>query len=160
MPAHLLPAVASKKRLKTRRKEESGLAVTVRELMEGEREAKSVLGESKPTVKEYTSSYAAHSHKSMFCRVCDFQAETKEELEAHWRTPAHKELARVEMKASFCNLCKKQFTSPAQLKVRARVRARVGVLRLEAIFSLRLVFYNGFILVESLDALHRPEHLS
>ena len=113
LPQHMLPAPASKRKLRhERNRAESGLAATVRELMEGETSSL----KAKPTVKEFTAQYEAHSHKSLYCRVCEFQAETKGELEAHWASAPHKELARIELKASFCNLCKKQFTSPAQLR--------------------------------------------
>lgn len=111
LPSHLLPACAGINARKRLRKE-SGLAGAVRELLEGEREN----NKGKVSVRSLKETYVTSSHRSMYCRVCAFEAESKEALEAHWATPEHKELARVEMKASFCHLCKKQFTSPAQLK--------------------------------------------
>lgn len=40
-----------------------------------------------------------------------------EELERHKREPLHLEATKKERKMSKCSLCKKQFTSPPQLKV-------------------------------------------
>lgn len=40
-----------------------------------------------------------------------------EELQRHKEEPLHLETAKKERKISTCSLCKKQFTSPPQLKV-------------------------------------------
>jgi len=42
----------------------------------------------------------------------DLQAESKDELEHHWKSPAHKELARVEMKVLGLGLALSNVSNP------------------------------------------------
>lgn len=69
------------------------------------------------TVKEAMESYvpASLEKRPFYCRVCVFQGNNLEEFEAHRASDAHKDAASKENKICFCKLCRKSFTSPAQL---------------------------------------------
>jgi len=108
LPVHLLPAPMSKKK---------------KQRIHPPPKASKAGAGTRTQVKELQATYEAHSHRSMYCRVCKVEAPTKEALEAHWASDSHKELANIEMKASFCHLCKKQFTSPLQLKEHVKGKA-------------------------------------
>ncbi|CAM9113257.1 unnamed protein product [Discosporangium mesarthrocarpum] len=69
-------------------------------------------------VKDLLANYEARSSERVpfYCRICKFQGCSVEELEAHKREPLHEVAVKKERKISNCSLCKKQFTSPPQLK--------------------------------------------
>lgn len=69
------------------------------------------------TVKEAIDSYVPASHEKLpfHCRVCKFQGQNLEEFEAHRASEEHKVATSTENKICFCKLCRKKFTSPAQL---------------------------------------------
>jgi len=54
--------------------------------------------------------------RPFWCRICQFQGENMEDLEAHRRSDLHVLAAEKERKISFCKVCRTQFTSPAQLR--------------------------------------------
>lgn len=60
--------------------------------------------------------YEAANKASNFCRACNFTAGETEELMAHRQTLGHREAASALARASTCQLCRKQFTSPLQLR--------------------------------------------
>ncbi|CAM9538611.1 unnamed protein product, partial [Phaeothamnion confervicola] len=76
-------------------------------------------------VRDLLSSYQPRSaeHVPNYCRVCQFQGASFDELEGHRREPLHREAARRERRLSACKLCRKQFTSPPQLKEHLQGRA-------------------------------------
>jgi hypothetical protein len=64
-------------------------------------------------------SYIPMSQKSRvpyFCRVCGMQCHDGEDFEKHMQSTTHREKERFDRQISFCHLCRKQFTSPDQLK--------------------------------------------
>lgn len=75
----------------------SGLESTVREML---RYYEPVSGDRKP----------------FYCRVCRFQGESLDTFNIHRESEAHKIASKIEEKMSSCKLCRKKFTSPAQLK--------------------------------------------
>lgn len=70
------------------------------------------------TIAEQLKNYEPVSmdKKPFFCRVCKFQGDSLEQLEAHKQSDSHVKAVELERKLSSCSLCKKQFTSPEQLK--------------------------------------------
>lgn len=62
------------------------------------------------------ATYEAANKESNYCRACNFKAEDTEKLMLHRQTAEHREAASALQRASFCQLCKKQFTSPLQLR--------------------------------------------
>lgn len=69
-------------------------------------------------VKEVLSGYVARSNERIpfYCRVCAYQAKTLEDFKAHKRTDFHLAAVQAEKKATYCQACRKQFTSPIQMK--------------------------------------------
>lgn len=69
-------------------------------------------------VKEVLSGYVARSSEKIpfYCRVCSRQSENEEDFQAHKRLDFHKTAVQVEKKATYCKLCRKQLTSPVQMK--------------------------------------------
>jgi hypothetical protein len=66
-------------------------------------------------------SYIPMSQKTRvpyFCRVCECQIKCNndEDFERHKRSEGHREKEKFDKQISFCHLCRKQFTSPDQLK--------------------------------------------
>ena len=75
----------------------SGLEATVREM----------LRDYKPTGSD---------RRPFWCRICRHQPDDQEGMLAHRQTELHIMASKAEEKMSYCKLCRKQFTSPAQLK--------------------------------------------
>lgn len=69
------------------------------------------------TVKEVMDAYvpASLEKRPFFCRICVFQGQDLQDFEAHRASAAHIEAVSKESKICFCKLCRKKFTSPAQL---------------------------------------------
>jgi hypothetical protein len=69
-------------------------------------------------VKEVLNGYVARSSERLpfYCRVCATQYKNEQEFFGHKVNDFHRAAVEVERKASFCKLCRKQFTSPVQLK--------------------------------------------
>ena len=61
------------------------------------------------------SKYEPSQNKKLYCRVCQFEASTVDELREHRQRPAHIAKQRAEQEATYCKLCSKQFTSILQL---------------------------------------------
>ena len=72
----------------------------------------------KDAVKEILGGYVARSSERLpfYCRVCVKQYDNEDEFFIHKATDFHKAAVNMEQKVSFCKLCRKQFTSPVQLK--------------------------------------------
>jgi hypothetical protein len=85
-------------------------------------------------VKEVLNGYVARSSERLpfYCRVCAQQYKNEQDFFGHKVNDFHKAAVEVERKASFCKLCRKQFTSPVQLKEHISSRPhkeRVGKVR-------------------------------
>jgi hypothetical protein len=63
----------------------------------------------------YIRGYEPSEHKPFYCRICNFQGSSVEDLAAHRSSDDHKAATDRDQKACLCKLCRKQFTSPAQL---------------------------------------------
>ena len=72
----------------------------------------------KDAVKEVLDGYVARSSEKLpfYCRVCATQYGNEGEFIIHKATDFHRAAVDMEQKVSFCKLCRKQFTSPVQLK--------------------------------------------
>ena len=55
-------------------------------------------------------------HKPFWCRVCLFQGKDTTDLEVHKESREHKMTVAVEARLCSCGPCRKNFTSPEQLK--------------------------------------------
>ena len=77
------------------------------------------------TVREMLRNYvpASHEKRPFWCRICRHQAEDQAGMIAHKKSDDHATAAKIEAKMSHCNLCHKQFTSPAQLKEHLNAKA-------------------------------------
>ena len=77
------------------------------------------------TVQDMMRSYvpASIEKKAFYCRACQYQATSEEDLFAHRETESHLNLSEIERRASFCKLCRKQFTSPQQIKEHLKGKA-------------------------------------
>jgi hypothetical protein len=69
-------------------------------------------------VREVLDSYVPRSSERLpfYCRVCAVQYANLDEFRSHQSTDAHIAAADVDRKVSYCKLCRKQLTSPAQLR--------------------------------------------
>lgn len=70
------------------------------------------------TVREMLRNYKPSSidKKPFWCRSCSFQGKDLEGFQEHQTSVEHVISSQVERAMSKCKLCKKEFTSPAQLK--------------------------------------------
>jgi len=70
------------------------------------------------TIEEHLKNYepASVEKRPFYCRVCRYTGIDIDDLNKHRETEVHKLAFQKERKLSFCNVCHKQFTSPAQLK--------------------------------------------
>jgi hypothetical protein len=70
------------------------------------------------TVQDLIKSYIPTSseRRPFWCRVCSYQGLSENDFFQHKESESHKFAADLERKASKCKLCRKQFTSPDQLK--------------------------------------------
>jgi len=77
------------------------------------------------TVREMLRNYqpASMEKRPFWCRICRHQAEDQKGMIAHRKSDDHATAAKIEAKMSHCNLCHKQFTSPAQLKEHLNAKA-------------------------------------
>jgi len=75
-------------------------------------------------VKELLVGYTPRSseHLPFYCRVCSVQSENLETFVSHKKTEFHKIAVQEEKKASFCKLCRKQFTSICQMQEHLKSR--------------------------------------
>jgi len=69
-------------------------------------------------VKEVLGGYVARSHERIpfYCRVCSVQSKDMESFLAHKDTDFHKAAIQAERRATYCQACRKQFTSPVQMR--------------------------------------------
>jgi len=74
--------------------------------------------ENKPAVKQLLDAYVARSSRVLpfYCRICSMQSTNEEEFYAHRKSDSHHIAARSFQKATFCKACKKQLTSPVQMR--------------------------------------------
>lgn len=71
------------------------------------------------TIHELLDNYVPASNfepTAFFCRVCKHTSANEEEFLAHKASELHLRMQQEERKRSECRLCRKQFTSPDQLK--------------------------------------------
>ena len=70
------------------------------------------------TVRELLLNYIPQSveKKAFHCRICRIESVDLESFESHKLSEMHLVAIKMEKKMSFCNLCRKQFTSPNQLR--------------------------------------------
>ena len=70
------------------------------------------------TVRELLLNYIPQSveKKAFHCRICRIESVDIESFESHKLSEMHLVAVKMEKKMSFCNLCRKQFTSPNQLR--------------------------------------------
>jgi hypothetical protein len=70
------------------------------------------------TIREMLRGYEPSSseRKPFWCRICQFQGSCEQDFFEHRASEFHKLASKMEAKMSYCSLCRKQFTSPAQLK--------------------------------------------
>jgi hypothetical protein len=85
------------KKTKKPRAEENGLEKTVREQL-----------------KNYIPS--GTMNKPFWCRVCQLVCKDADDFNAHMVSQNHAIAVKIEMKVSYCKVCRKQFTSPTQLE--------------------------------------------
>ena len=71
--------------------------------------------EKQQELMDYIQGYTPSERLPFACRLCKFQGSCEEDLRCHRASDAHKQAAELEKKACFCRLCRKQFTSAAQL---------------------------------------------
>jgi hypothetical protein len=73
---------------------------------------------SAASVKSYVASYETSSanKKPFWCRVCKFTGQDYDDFLNHKQSSSHQRAEDIDRKASYCKLCRKQFTSPEQLK--------------------------------------------
>lgn len=85
------------------------------------------------TIAEQLRHYepASWDKKAFYCRICKYQGNTVEELEAHKATESHVLAYELERKLSSCSLCKKEFTSPDQLQ--EHIKGRMHKEKLEKV---------------------------
>lgn len=86
------------------------------------------------TIKELLNNYEPSSVNRLpfWCRVCKFQGKDAQDLLNHRETEFHKAAVRMEKKMSYCQLCRKQFTSPVQLQEHLKAKGhkdRLGKVR-------------------------------
>jgi hypothetical protein len=79
------------------------------------------------TVKEMLKNYVPASQEKLpfYCRVCQFRGQNIDDLNQHKMTELHKSAISIEQKLTFCKVCKKQFTSPDQMKEHLKGKAHV-----------------------------------
>jgi hypothetical protein len=70
------------------------------------------------SIREMLRNYKPTSaeRRPFWCRICSFQANNEEEFYQHRESELHQLTSRQERKMSTCKLCRKEFTSPEQLK--------------------------------------------
>ena len=73
-------------------------------------------GGSASLQEKLLAQYEPSRKKSMWCRVCAQQFESKEELDEHRASLQHQKAVELDSATSSCAMCRKQFTSPLQLK--------------------------------------------
>lgn len=76
-------------------------------------------------IKKAIESYVPNSQvkRPFYCRFCALQSLDLPDYQHHLQTSSHQEKERFYKKISFCHLCRKQFTSPEQLKEHKSGRA-------------------------------------
>ena len=70
------------------------------------------------TIREMLRNYQPLSGDKIpfYCRICRYQGTDLNDWNQHKLMPEHEIASEIELKMSYCKLCRKQFTSPAQLK--------------------------------------------
>mmetsp|Transcript_9787 Transcript_9787/g.17243 ORF Transcript_9787/g.17243 Transcript_9787/m.17243 type:complete len:216 (+) Transcript_9787:603-1250(+) len=104
---------------------------------EWKRHAKSMLHRQN-VVMAAGAAYEPAAKRPNFCRACQVQFDTPEDLFGHRLTDEHKDAVEMERKASYCHVCRKQFTSANQL--REHIEGRVHK---EALQAKRDFWRNG-----------------
>jgi hypothetical protein len=121
LPAAYLPAPAPA----TRKRASKGSNLTDEKGSLKEKETTSLVSEGlKAAVQEVLNGYKPRSSERIpfYCRCCVKQYENADSFFQHKETDFHKAAEIMERKASYCKLCRKQMTSPAQLKEHLKSR--------------------------------------
>lgn len=107
LPAKQLPTGISSSKQGTKRKKNDSTA-TSNKIPSGLQKA----------VTELLQDYKPRSAERLpfYCRVCAHQYDSLETFTNHKTEPFHEAAVAMERKASYCKLCRKQLTSPAQLR--------------------------------------------
>lgn len=97
---------------------------------------KSINSGLQETVKEMLKNYIPASQEKLpfYCRVCQFRGLSIEEFAEHKLTESHNSARCIEQSLTFCKVCKKQFTSPDQMKEHLKGKAhseRIATLKLK-----------------------------
>ena len=84
----------------------------------GEKVPQQVPSGLESTVKELLKDYKPTSseRRPFWCRLCMYQGECIEDLQAHKQSDLHRLAEEKEKKMRYCKLCRKDFTSIDQLK--------------------------------------------
>jgi hypothetical protein len=87
------------------------------------------------SIREMLKNYKPTSseRRPFWCRICSFQAQNEEEFYQHRESELHQLTSQQERKMSTCKLCRKEFTSPEQLKEHLKGKGHVE--RLETLKS-------------------------
>lgn len=87
-------------------KQQSGLEKSIREMLKN----------YKPTSSE---------RRPYWCRICCYQGQNEQDFFQHRESELHKLASQQERKMSTCKLCRKEFTSPEQLKEHLKGKAHI-----------------------------------
>jgi hypothetical protein len=123
LPKYLAHALQDKKKENRKRKvqfnDESADTTTSR-YQEDENEERKRKINSIQSIQKVIREYVPSSHLKLpfYCRFCQFQGKDLEEYNQHIdpSNQSHTEQMKFHRKVCFCKVCKKQFTSPEQLK--------------------------------------------
>jgi len=86
--------------------------------------------------------YEAANHEANFCRACNEKFQSFADLEKHRATQEHKFQNEKLSRASYCSICKKQFTSPLQLRGHVLGKAHWDVVERKTGFRPRIIARN------------------
>ena len=126
LPPTLLPGAECKLPVESARKR-SKVNDRVAKRVGGESGRRRVSGLD-ATVVEMLRNYQPSSseRRPFWCRICRYQGGDEADLVRHRASESHRRAIRVERRLSFCSKCRKQFTSPSQLKEHLKGKAHLG----------------------------------
>jgi hypothetical protein len=90
--------------------------------------------------RELMNTYETSSHRSLYCRVCAYQAESEEGFMVHRQSSEHTDKVSTERRLTACQLCRKQFTSAYQLKEHIKGKAHMVQSVLSTTACMRCVY--------------------
>lgn len=122
LPGEMLPSIHCTKRMAVSGKDSKPKKSLVRFRDEKDDKDEDVRERKKSapplTIREYKDTYkpASLSKTPNWCRICKWTGKDVDEFEEHQNSKLHLANIEIERKASSCQICRKQFTSPEQLK--------------------------------------------